>query len=100
MRLIDADKLLKVVEDNWVEGGWWFEKRIEEAPTIASTEWISAKDRLPDEFQRVLGVVEYDFDGKHYRVIKIIYHCSGGWEPLGRETDIVTHWLPLPSLPS
>lgn len=63
-------------------------------------EWISVKDELPELFKNVLGVVEYDFDGKHYKHHRIVYHAgSGRWEPLSRQSDKITYWMPLPDIP-
>lgn len=62
-------------------------------------EWIRVDDKLPDEFERVLGIVEYDFESRHYRNIMIVYRYCKRWEPLGRETDSVTYWMPLPEMP-
>ena len=63
-------------------------------------EWISVKDRLPEQMKKVLTTVEYDFNGKHYRHLKIAYYDGNGkWEPLSRQTDEITHWMPLPDPP-
>ena len=64
------------------------------------TEWTSVKDRLPEQMKKVLATVEYDFNGKHYRNLKIAYYDGNGkWEPLSRQTDEITHWMPLPDPP-
>lgn len=63
-------------------------------------EWISVDDRLPELMKNVLGVVEYDYGGKHYRHHRIVYHVGNGrWEPLSRQSDKITYWTPLPGIP-
>lgn len=56
--------------------------------------WISAMDKLPEEYQSVLGVV----NGVDIRVVH--YGLGGPWmeDATGEEYN-VTHWMPLPELP-
>lgn len=71
-----------------------------EATALLPDGWISVKDRLPEQMKKVLTTVEYDFNGKHYRNLKIAYYDGNGkWEPLSRQTDEITHWMPLPEPP-
>ena len=65
----------------------------DDAPTITSSGWVSVKDRLPEEKQRVIVRCEH-------------VGTSVGWILWGRwMTDIgphagdVTHWMPLPKPP-
>lgn len=122
MRLIDADKLLKEVEDSWVEGGWWFENRIEEAPTVAITEWISVNDGLPEDDKPVLLYAKnpygqndcfigcrsrkkvLDSSLKQYEWVAKAPMSSTGYviDEQGThymEPRKVTHWMYLPSPP-
>lgn len=68
-------------------------------------EWISVKDRLPDDPFEVLVLLDNS-------IIKITKYFPRGWEKMPRELitdnprwDIpqewkeVTHWMPLPKLP-
>lgn len=57
------------------------------------TDWISVKDRLPDERGSYLA---YDDDD-----IVIAKYDSGAWldEQWGDELKYVTHWQPLPEAP-
>lgn len=41
--LIDRDELSKIVEEDYSEAGWWFESKIEEAPTIIPASEEAAK---------------------------------------------------------
>lgn len=66
------------------------EKCVEEAPGIA--EWISVKDRLPNENIRVLV---YAKQGSYIN-LKVDYICNGG---MWFNSMMVTHWMPLPELP-
>ncbi len=53
-------------------------------------EWISVKDRLPEQYDHVLIA-----NGK---IVTTAYFQDG--EFVGEETDIViTHWMPLPQPP-
>ncbi len=84
-------------------------------------EWISVKDKLPDEEEDVLLLVrEIEFYGKHqekrkvYRWVFTGWHVDGEWattychghRKLAEEskedpkfTYKVTHWKPLPAPP-
>lgn len=84
------------------------------------SEWISVKDRLPDEEQDVLLLIrEIEFFGKHLKKRKAWYWIHTGWSIDGEwattycfghkyiseeENDMceltVTHWMPLPELPN
>jgi hypothetical protein len=69
--------------------------------TDTTPKWISVKDKLPTEGQRVIyyfkmvgvHVGRYksltDEDGVHQ-----VFYSNAGWL-----TDDVTHWMPLPELP-
>lgn len=104
-RLIDAEELQRRIcgakcgceyEDCANEGDCEFDFFIFHAPTIdpVKQEWISVKDRLPEEYTRVLtyshadGVMigGMDCDGEFY-----FPYCLLPDEP--------THWMPLPEPP-
>lgn len=64
-------------------------------------EWISVKDRLPDEEQKVLcftcdkEIVVADFSHFSYDFGEL-----GEWHYWGvRDPRFVTHWMPLPQKP-
>lgn len=78
-------------------------------------EWISVKDKLPDKdgkylvctksflgrFTRIISyTLNYDspFEEEHMQGRAIWYNYSG--EAGDYEVDNVTHWMPLPDLPS
>lgn len=84
-----------------------------------ANEWISVKDRLPDEEQDVLILIrEIEFFGKHKEKRKSHHWIHTGWfidgewattycfghkyiteEINDRSELVVTHWMPLPELP-
>lgn len=68
---------------------------LKEQPTIdpMKQEWISVKDRLPEEKVKVLVVLGSNIRGKR---ICIDQRISGNWRGLG---CLVTHWMPLPEPP-
>lgn len=57
-------------------------------------EWISVKDRLPDEDVRVLVYLDSD---RSYTKIDTDRRFEGKWVRWGYD---VTHWMPLPELPT
>lgn len=111
MRLINADALSNEMyheafekdtdEQRWDSGCWirykMFERILKNQPTIG--EWISVKDRLPEEGKFVL-VTGNLYPNKHVggtmavsRRIDVTY-----WSGFGR-TGNITHWMPLPEPP-
>ena len=74
-------------------------------------EWISVKERLPDENIEVLiciceDIVQAYSDGKNWRGSRYVRdHMSDGYVgdskiiKIGSPHDWVTHWMPLPEPP-
>lgn len=61
------------------------------------SEWISVKDRLPDEGQKVLTCLIKD---EEYMINDIIHFEIPIWAcVLEREEYKVTHWMLLPEAP-
>ena len=56
--------------------------------------WCDIVDSAPQENGDYVCIVEYDFDGKHYKKQQMLsYNCmQQRWFGLGRETDVVTYW--------
>lgn len=63
-------------------------------------EWISAKEKLPENGERVILYTPYEFFGEDYS-------CIGDKDSIrvcktrrGRQTvPVFTHWMPLPQKP-
>lgn len=70
-----------------------------------ANEWISVKDRLPQNEQAVLCYGHYSYDQEDFEIDAEIYHAIylsiGYWEVVNQMTCImqVTHWMPLPEKP-
>lgn len=61
------------------------------------SEWISVKDKLPDELEEVLV-----FDGNAISTAYISwyeYDKTPRWQSDGSLSFTATHWMPLPNLP-
>lgn len=106
-RLIDANALHKRIEMNLrASNPFTIEEccykdalnSVDEAPTIAPEtirpQWIDVQDKLPEEYQSVLGVA----NGVDVRIVH--YALGGFWmeDTTGEEYN-VTYWMPLPEIP-
>ena len=98
MRPIDADALKAHFEEDGHLSGY-IEEFIDACPTVAigcncGCNWISVRDRLPEEGQSVL--IHY-VDGW----MPVAHLFNGKWYASGGETSwlSVTHWMPLPEPP-
>ena len=125
MRLIDADALIKVIQQNdymltakhnsmapgmFTSG---IRQAVDEAPTINTVKWISVSERLPDDVGSYLVYYHEwsngDFLPKYddYRIRVMRFMNNGKWcMPVCTdkrcEADTnreVTHWMPLPEPP-
>jgi hypothetical protein len=109
MRLIDADAFDKVLKDAQTEckkngGNFRFgvlnnvRANLAKAPTIGG--WISVKHRLPEDETVVIAYVQHKIGW--YRMFA--WHDMYGWHSSApefddKESDYVTHWMPLPEPP-
>lgn len=59
--------------------------------------WIPVTDRLPENYQKVLCIMQYDGEFRVLRWNYIDYMWNTGIEWF-KEKD-VTHWMPLPEAP-
>lgn len=128
-RYIDADELkefCKAMGVDCYDEYATFERAINDQPTAdvqevtMANEWISVKERLPDEEQDVLVLIrEIEFYGRHkekrnvYHWVHTGWYIDGEWattycfghkyirEEINDMCDlVVTHWMPLPELPN
>lgn len=85
-----------------------------------ANEWISVKEKMPDEEQDVLLLIqEIEFYGRHLEKRKVYYWIHTGWyidgkwattycfghkyidEEVSDRCELrVTHWMPFPVLPN
>lgn len=106
-RLIDANALRKRIEMNIrASNPFTIEEccykdalnSVDGAPTIdpetIRQQWIDVQDKLPKEYQSVLGVA----NGVDVRIVH--YALGGFWmeDTTGEEYN-VTYWMPLPKIP-
>jgi hypothetical protein len=67
---------------------------------VTVQEWISVKDRLPDEYEPVLV---YDPDVGHGQCVMYACWSVDGWKTEfdfdHHEDHGITHWMPLPTPP-
>ena len=65
---------------------------------VTMQEWISVKDRLPEQGQQVLIYSRYDFCE-----VALYIGIPGKWRVTWNhdmlDADSVTHWMPLPQPP-
>jgi hypothetical protein len=66
--------------------GWWEEKE---------QQWISVKDRLPEDGEPVLVYKERHSEA--YGNMSTAYYRRGRW--FGSIGEVITHWMPLPDAP-
>ena len=59
------------------------------------SEWISVKDRLPKQREKVLCYFKFEPESPNV-IAENTYYGSGWWLS---ETSRVTHWMPLPEPP-
>ena len=94
MRLIDADALVEEFEKSCADNSWWFESRVENAPT--ANQWIKCSDKMPPVRHDVLLFIPH-------KEIVTGWHSGKTFFKSGVRSGIsdkaVTHWMPLPEPP-
>lgn len=121
MRLIDADKFLKeiltagigktIIEYSESDIGYMIRRQpTVDAAEVLRNQWISVKDRLPDEEGKYIVIAyngitidilyfykRYPYCNKGIRTDRPVW-C--GYDDYGDfEVKSVTHWVPLPEPP-
>lgn len=122
MRLIDADKLKEKLRGNAQKDGSPFVGAIAEmfcefldqAPTFGGAEergeigrvpqWIPATERLPDDENEHLVIVNGVWKNIHFKGAceMATYSADEGWILSAFpdwDAPVVTYWMPLPGLP-
>ena len=81
-------------------------KKVAEQFANMQNEWVSVKDRLPEILEEVFVLIlpeEWDitYDIGYINTAgywETVWHDSR--EPQKAQTDFITHWMPIPKLPS
>ena len=107
------EKLVEILKQAPFEGKvldeWWWEEKIKRIADhlisngVTVQEWISVKDRLPEEGEYVLCVLKgFNYGGK-IQVCKFVpadkFKDKPYFEHFRNGFPSVTHWMPLPPLP-
>ena len=80
------------------------EEALRDVPAVSVPQWISVKDRLPEDGENVLIWYEYFRYGSYnrmYKTYEIAYQYDGFWSgvnPLGQKARVFA-WMPLPEPP-
>ena len=70
---------------------------IEDAPTVNPFKWISVKDKMPKQFESVLG---YMTDAGDFPPVRECYRVGGTFYfPALKDRHPVSHWMPMPEAP-
>lgn len=100
---IEREAAIKAIHDsdpNGIRRTFGFKvEQIEEAlravPAVSAPQWISVKDRLPDDNDRVIAFRPYEAEVSAYR-----YCVKWGWSlKTSMSYNGITHWMPLPKPP-
>lgn len=95
MRTIDADVLQAAFEMDGYKSPY-VARMINSCPTVkAQAEWISVKDRLPEEEKEVLCYLGNSLA----KSTVVAFRRRGEWYFDGWICPTVTHWRPLPEAP-
>lgn len=99
---IELVRRTKYADDVYAEllkAGWdpdtadLFLNNVPDANVCPDSPWISATERLPGQFERVIVCRD---DGKVEQGYKDV---GDWWKVYGTRTKRVTHWMPLPAAP-
>lgn len=100
-RQYQTDNLDDAYEQGWMDAL----DNLKNAPAVSVPQWISVKDRLPEDGEHVLIWYEYFRYGSYNRIFKtheIAYQYGGHWtgasDSLGVDARVFA-WMPLPEPP-
>ena len=91
-RKYQTDNLDDAYEQGWMDAL----DNLKNAPAVSVPQWISVKDRLPENYIDVIV-----FDAISRVMFPAAIGSSGEWEIPGFRADAFnfTHWMPLPKPP-
>lgn len=100
-RQYQTDNLDDAYEQGWMDAL----DNLKNAPAVSVPQWISVKDRLPEDGENVLIWYEYFRYGSYnrmYTTYEIAYQYNGHWAgagaSLGQQARVFA-WMPLPEPP-
>ncbi len=99
-RKYQTDNLDDAYEQGWMDAL----DNLKNAPAVSVPQWISVKDRLPEDGEHVLIWYEFFRYGAYNRMFQtyeIGYQFNGFWSgvnPLGQKARVFA-WMPLPEPP-
>lgn len=97
MRLIDADKLIHALANEFIDGKKTLGQVIDEQPTVYADKWIPVSERLLEKHKTVITTTRYDgFMGMYGTWLKTAFiddNCEWNGECIG---GTVLAWMPLP----
>ena len=117
MRLIDADALIKIIENTYLEGDSKLSFRVDGAtedtligkfqtidiisdmPTVCDIEWIPVSERLPTPRETENMIAKYYLIQNEYGDMMVARYVGKGWEQMYQHDyieDKVVAWMPLP----
>ena len=96
--IVDKDELMKALAYDRKQ----YEEGLRDGyyQAMSKSGWISVKDRLPENETEVIIIVQHRIGW--YRAFA--WHDAYGWHSIAVEfcdgdSDLVTHWMPLPEPP-
>ena len=97
------EEAIEAIKCNWPDSRYTIlREALDMAISALRQQWISVKDRLPDQTypaQKVLFITKTGglFIGCYYKATA--YDQFNGWYSMCVRIDNVTHWMPLPEPP-
>ena len=97
------EEAIEAIKCNWPDSRYTIlREALDMAISAIRQQWISVKDRLPDQTdpaQKVLFITKTGglFIGCYYKATA--YDQFNGWYSMCVRIDNVTHWIPLPEKP-
>ena len=65
-----------------------------------ATDWVKCSERMPETYTKVLVLVEVGNDSKQHIFVDELYESTKYGMLWQNNDNLVTHWMPLPDLPT